>query len=143
MKILVLIILCFTAFETFGQSKSDTIAINEACMNYIEGYYTANADRMSKALHPELSKRAIFNDGQGDFLFNVPASMLVAGTKGFNKPLDNSNEPFKANIRIFDISYGMATVKVTNNKLKLIDYLHLGEVNGEWKIINVLWAEPE
>ena len=39
-----------------------------------------------------------------------------------------------------DISNDIATVKVTQNKMNFIDYLHLSKIENEWKIINVLWA---
>ena len=39
---------------------------------------------------------------------------------------------------IFDISHDMALVKVTS--AMYIDLLQIAKVNGEWKIINVLWV---
>jgi hypothetical protein len=50
-------------------------------------------------------------------------------------------EPFKAEVIIFDISTDIATIKVIQNKFKLFDYIHLGKINREWKIINLLWAQ--
>ena len=52
-------------------------------------------------------------------------------------------QEFKANITIFDISNDIATIKVTQNKYKFFDYIHLGKIDGEWKIINLLWARTE
>ena len=41
-------------------------------------------------------------------------------------------------VEVNDISHGMAAVKLTSSMY--IDHLQLGKVNGEWKIINVLWV---
>ena len=41
---------------------------------------------------------------------------------------------------IYDISNGIASVKAATNKFEFVDYIHPGKLNGEWKIINILWA---
>ena len=41
-------------------------------------------------------------------------------------------------IDIQNVSHGIAAVKVTSSRF--IDHLQIGEVNGEWKIINALWV---
>ena len=51
----------------------------------------------------------------------------------------NNTESFKATVFIYDIGINVATIKVTTNKLKFMDYLQLGRINNEWKIVNVLW----
>jgi len=38
---------------------SDADEIRAACLDYIEGWYTADAARMEKALHPDLAKRIV------------------------------------------------------------------------------------
>ncbi len=40
-------------------------------------------------------------------------------------------------VQILDIYENVASVRVTAGEW--IDYLHLGKVDDEWKIINVLW----
>ncbi len=46
--------------------------------------------------------------------------------------------PSGAQTAAVDIYGDMATVKLSSTRL--IDYLHLVRWNGEWKIVNVLWA---
>lgn len=134
-------ILLLTSITTFSQTKADTIAINETILNYIEGFYTSNYKRVEKAVHPELSKRVIIKDDNGiGMLKNMGSSELIFNAKGYKRPEDKTNEPFKASITVLDITNDIASVKVTQNKMKFFDYVHVGKVNGEWKIINVLWA---
>jgi hypothetical protein len=52
----------------------------------------------------------------------------------------NPQEPLKVEVLFFDISNDIATVKAIQNKFAFFDYIHLGKINGEWKIINILWA---
>ena len=67
------------------------------------------------------------------------ASMLILSTNRNKNPNAGTGDPFKANVIIYDIGTNIATVKVVTNKFAFIDYLQLGRINGEWKIINALW----
>ena len=56
-------------------------------------------------------------------------------------PDKKPGEPFKAIVDIYDISSGIALAKVSTNKMpEFFDYIQVGKMNGEWKIVNVLWA---
>jgi len=140
------IILITTLFVIFGvkiiaQTPADTVAIKECIMNYIEGYYQADANRMDKALHPELAKRAVFTDKAGNpFIQGMGKSLLIHATRNnTNKNVLNPDAEFKAEIQIFDITGINASAKCTTNKFTFFDYFHLAKWNDEWKIINVLW----
>ena len=43
----------------------------------------------------------------------------------------------QSDVTILDVFENVASVKVVASTW--IDYLHIGRVDGEWKIINVLW----
>jgi hypothetical protein len=62
-------------------------AIKATAMNYMEGWYEGNADRMERALHPELAKRMFSKDEKGRSVFNHMGAMrLVQSTrKGYGK----------------------------------------------------------
>ena len=111
-------------------------------MNYIEGYYQADAVRMEKALHPELVKRTIRKGPEGtEFVNGMGKTLLVFATKmNKNEKLLNPEEAFKAEVIIYDIEDNYATVKITNNQYGFFDYAHLYKWEGEWKIMNVLWG---
>jgi hypothetical protein len=122
-----------------SQTRIDTLQIKETALNYIEGYYNADTLRMKKAIHPELAKRIAIKSEEGYIMIkNTGSSELVLATLKSKKA--ESKDAFKASINIYDISNNMATLKVTSNKLKFIDYLHMVKINNEWKILNVLWA---
>lgn len=120
--------------------KIDSAAIVETSLNYIEGYFQADEKRMARALDPELVKRIIFKDSVGDAVQTMGYTQLLLNTRrNKNSNILINNDAFKANVLIYDIGNNVATAKVTTNKLKFIDYLQLGRINGEWKIVNVLW----
>src|SRR5215207_8801778 len=45
-----------------AQTAADTTAIRAAALDYAEGWYAGDADRMARALHPELVKRIVVGD---------------------------------------------------------------------------------
>ena len=143
---IIFIILIFFNSKLFGQTQSDTLLIKGAVLNYLEGLEYNDTLRVEKALHPDLAKRVIMKDKNGkDRLENMTASTLLHYTKTFDytklyKENVNPKDPLKVNVMIFDISNDIATVKVIQNKFAFFDYIHLGKINGEWKIINILWA---
>src|SRR5215813_1299159 len=50
------------AAKTAGASEADLAAIKQTALDYIEGYYEGNAERMERALHPDLAKRIVYTD---------------------------------------------------------------------------------
>jgi len=149
-RILRLLIVSITLFSfntnLFGQTQNDSLQIRETVKNYLEGLEYNDASRVEKALHPDLAKRNLSTDDKGnDHLQNMAASSLVGYAKTFDytklyKKGINPREILKVETIIFDIGNSIATVKAAQNKFAFFDYLHLGKINGEWKIINILWA---
>ena len=60
---------------------NDSMLIKEAAVNYVEGYYTGDAQRMAKALSFELAKRIIAKDSSGDAIQNMGYSLLLLSTR--------------------------------------------------------------
>ena len=117
-------------------SRDDRDAIVQTALDYIDGYHTADEERMERAVHPELSKRIIRTDREGrSMLQNMTAEQLVGMVAGMGSPVPE--EQRQSDVTILDVFENVASVKVV--AAVWIDYLHIGKVDGEWKIINVLW----
>src|SRR5215213_8853364 len=116
----------------------DGAAITKTALNYIEGWYEADAARMESALHPELAKRIIFTDSKsGRSQFNHMGAMaLVQGTRRGGGKQTPKEKQLKE-VTILDRFQNAAIVKIVASDW--IDYLSVAKFNGEWKIINVLW----
>jgi hypothetical protein len=137
-----LITSCFAIFllaaGVFGQtSEADKEAIKATALDYIEGWYEGNAERMERALHPDLAKRIVNTNPQGrSQLGQMSAMGLVQGVKrGGGK--DTPKERQQKDVTIFDVFNNAASVKIVASDW--IDYLHLAKFNGRWVIVNVLW----
>lgn len=120
-----------------ARAESDADAIRTACLDYIEGWYTADAARMERALHPDLAKRMVFRDDKGrSRLHQMSAMGLVQGTRdGGGKETPKAEQ--QKDVTVLDIFENAASAKVI--AAGWIDYLHLARWNGQWKIVNVLW----
>lgn len=121
-----------------AQADADRSAIRQAALDYIEGWYTGNAERMERALHPELAKRIVRTDPQNGqaFLGQQSAMTLVQGTRAGGGNRTPEAQRLK-DVTILDVYENAASVKVDASEW--IDYLHLARWNGTWKIVNVLW----
>ena len=125
--------------RAMAQAADDSAAIKQTALDYIDGYYTANADRMARAVHAELAKRIVVRDPRfsHEFVQGMGATQLVEGTRaggGSQTPAEKRRE----DVTILDIAYGKAaSVKVVASDW--VDYLHVAKVDGQWKIVNVLW----
>src|SRR5262245_6432144 len=120
-----------------AQTPADSTAIRGAALDYIEGWYEGNAERMERALHPELAKRIVRTTPEGKSrLDQMGAMTLVQGTRaGGGK--STPKEQQQKDVTILDIYRNAASVKIVASKW--IDYLHLAKFNDRWVIVNVLW----
>jgi len=120
-----------------GPAAADSAAIRATALDYIDGWYTGDAERMQRALHPDLAKRIVHAEAEGpDKVDHMGASQLVDGTRqgfGSRTPEDQRQE----DVTILDVFGNAASVKVVATDW--IDYLHMGKVDGRWVIVNVLW----
>jgi len=126
-----------TVLPLYAQTAADSAAIKKAALDYVEGWYEGNPERMERALHPELAKRIVRTDQSGrSRLEQMSAMSLVQGVKrsgGKDTPLAQQQK----DVFILDIFQNSASAKAIMSGW--IDYMHLAKWNGEWKIVNVLW----
>lgn len=120
-----------------SQSRSDSVAIRQTALDYIQGWYTGDATRMERALHPELAKRIVQTDSLGRIRIDQQSAMtLVIGTRmGYGKSTPQADR--HDDVRILDIYRNAASARV--NASYWVDYLQLAKWHGRWVIVNVLW----
>jgi len=121
---------------SFAQTDSDREAIKRTALNYAEGWYEGNAEKMESSLSPDLAKRIVRTNPQGQSgLGQMTAMALVQGTRGGSGKQTPKEEQQK-DVTILDAMSSAATVKVEMRDW--VDYMHIGKMNGKWVIINVL-----
>lgn len=121
-----------------AQTSADTAAIRATALNYVEGWYEGNADRMTKALHPELVKRIVVRDTTTgkSMVQGMGTSVLVNSTRhGYGK--ETPKERQQKDVLVLDVFGNAASVKAV--MADWIDYMHMAKVDGRWVIVNVLW----
>ncbi len=141
MRFLWLVLLTLAAVPSTpatAQTAADSSAIRATALDYVEGWYEGNPERMGRALHPELVKRIVESDTatKRSVLENMGASALVNGTRhGWGKKTPKERQ--QKDVTILDIFGNAASVKAV--MADWIDYLHIAKVDGKWVIVNVLW----
>jgi putative lumazine-binding protein len=131
-----MLFVCFSMGSAQEVDK-DREAIKQTALNYVEGWYEGNAERMERALHPELAKRIVRTSPEGwSRLDQMGAMALVQGTKrGGGKEIPKEKQ--QKDVIILDVFENAASVKAV--MADWIDYMHLAKSNGRWVIVNVLW----
>ena len=120
-----------------AQTSADSADIKATALDYIDGYYTGDAVRMERALHPDLAKRIVMTDTMGHSRLGQMSAMgLVQGTRaGGGKDLPASQK--REDVRILDIFQNAASVR--HDAGTWVDYLQVAKWNRRWVIVNVLW----
>lgn len=116
-------------------AEPEAAAIEACARDYIEGWYAGDAARMERALHPELAKRIVSRRPDGrSALQTMGALSLVQATRARAGKAETGK---RADVKILDVFGRTASVRVDAEAW--IDYMHLAQEEGRWRIVNVLW----
>ena len=130
-----------------GQASTSNVKAHEeyqnvyqAVENYVNALYDAKPDLIAESIDTTLRKIGYYYNAKDKAyadnlpmtysqLYNLAAQWNVDGSK------TNSETPKE--ITIYDIQSKTATAKLI--AAWGMDYFHLSKVNGQWKIVNVMW----
>jgi len=136
-------VVCSLAFLTlaFGGNTakdSDLEAIKKTALDYGQGWYEADAERMERALHPDLAKRALMPDprtkrGRIESMSAMKLVQMTRAGAGAHTP----TEQRRTDVTILDVFGNAACVKLEMHDW--IDYMQMSKIGGRWVIVNVLW----
>lgn len=132
-----LFLLMFLSIQAQAQEASAREAIRQTALDYIDGAHAGSAARIARAVHPELCKVTLQTIPQTGktFLRKAGSSRLIQVVGSGGAVL--AEEERNIQVEILDVLEGLAMVKATS--AKFWDYLQIANIDGEWKIINVLW----
>jgi hypothetical protein len=130
-----------TSHVTQEQQVEDITAIRQTALDYAQGWYEGDAERMRRSLHPELAKRAILRDPQTgeERLSHLSQQRMVEKTAQGGGSEDVPAEKRTYDVTILDVCGDIAAVRA--DTYEYVDYLHLARSQGRWLIVNVLWTE--
>ena len=119
-----------------AQTAADSSGIRATAHDYIDGWYSGDADRMERALHSHLAKRLVYKDSQGHSrLVEMTAMELVQGTRaGYGKI---PQAQWRDSVTILDIFGNDAVARI--DATTWVDFLQLIKWNDKWVIVNVIW----
>ena len=117
---------------------ADEEAIRDAVRDYIEGWFDGDADRMGRALHPELVKRCRGIEGDDpDALETLSArEMIDATADGVGRGEDAADRRIEVSIEY--LSGDIASVTCLCHRY--VDLLHLIRMPEGWRIVNAAWC---
>ena len=113
----------------------DVGLIRATVLDYFEGWFDGDPERMRRALHTGLAKRSLAEDGAG--LDHLTSETMVSATaRGVGKREDPQER--RLDIDVVDRHGDIATVVVDSAVYR--EYLHLVRTGDGWKIANALWT---
>jgi hypothetical protein len=136
----VVLIICL-AVPVLAQEKAvdetDMKAIEQAALDYVQGYFEGSGERIERGLNPEFHKvvvRALPNGRE--LLLLTSRSMLIEGANaGMGKDLEKAKA---VKVEILSVFKNTASVRIDSPDF--IDLAHIAKINGQWQVVNVLWA---
>lgn len=114
-------------------------AVRAVALDYAEGWVTADAERMARALHPQALKRRVVADilsGEPRVQVIDAAELLRATRAGEGKPPDTG--PLNLRVAILDRHGDMAVARVVSPLY--VHYLQLVRWEGRWVVLGVVWG---
>lgn len=103
-------------------------AVTATVLDYFEGWFNGDVERMDRALHPALAKRSF------ELKRTVTKEQMVAWTaEGEAK----SEDPGNIEVEVVDV-YGTIASAVVRSAVYR-EYVHLVRTDEGWKIVNALW----
>ncbi|MDP4117275.1 MAG: nuclear transport factor 2 family protein, partial [Bacteroidota bacterium] len=138
--LLILFLLTILLSPARAQSSviSDDVLIKQAALNYIEGYYSGDVERIEKAIHPDFNKaspRDLPNTGR-TLLAYTTYSALMENARAKIGALDDTARHIQ--VKILNVDNDVSNVKVTS--ANYTEYLQLVKLDGQWKILNILFT---
>jgi hypothetical protein len=119
-----------------GQT-SDREAVRLAAVDYVEGIYNVQPERIEKSVHPSLVKRGFYKKDAAAPYVDMPMTydQLVKLAASWNK--DGKRDTSIKEVTVLDVLDQTAVAKV--RAMWGIDYMLLGKYDGQWKIVQILW----
>ena len=122
------------------QAAQDREAVRQAGLDYVEGVYNVQPERIERSVHPSLVKRGFYKKDATTPYAEMPMSydQLVNLARNWNK--DGKRNTSIKNVEVLDLLDQTAVVKVTASWG--IDHMLLGKYDGKWKISLIQWQSP-
>jgi hypothetical protein len=118
-------------------APEDDAAIRACLLDYFDGWFDGDADRMDRALHPGLAKHALNQDATRSGTLDVTTKdeMVEATRLGRGKQRDTPDRGIL--IDILGVSGDIACASV--HSTVYVEYALLARTSDGWRITGTLW----
>lgn len=140
-------LLLVAPFITTAQSNTDDVkqnpdyeSVHQAVENYVNALYEAKPKLIAESIDSTLRKIGYYYSGkEKGYADNLPMTytQLYNLAARWNSDGKSANADSPKEITIYDIQSKTASAKLVAEWG--MDYFHLSKVNGQWKIVNVMW----
>ena len=117
---------------------SDAEEVQATVLDYFEGWYDADAERIAKSLHPDYLVRWA-EDGQDEHLSSVDRNGILTSTVEGGGRDRRDEAAFE--VDVIEVYHDIATVVVRSTEYR--DYLHLIRTRHGWRIVNAFLRMTE
>jgi hypothetical protein len=116
----------------------DRDAIAATVRDYWEGWFDGDAERMERAVHPNLAKTGVVIEPSGSRITKtMTAEDMIGWTRAGDGVADRAAGA-EFEITINDLYHEIATVSVRSGIYR--EYLHLAKTPDGWRILNALYT---
>jgi len=140
---LAFVLFCFFSMYTSSYSqneivKTDHQLVFDAIEDYVLALYDAEPDRVARSVDTSLHKIGYY-DYDGKDYNHVPMTyqQLYDLSAKWNSNGKQANDQSPKKIDIYEVNDKTASGKLTAQWG--IDFMHLSKVDGQWKIMNIMW----
>lgn len=116
---------------------ADREAVRLAALDYVEGVYNVQPDRIERSVHTSLVKRGFYKDSAAAPYKESPMTyeQLVRLAGNWNK--EGKRDTSIKEVAVLEVLDQTAVAKVTASWG--IDYMLLAKYGDRWKITQILW----
>lgn len=121
--------------------QADVDAIHSVAMDYIDGYFKGQPERMRRALHPELRKCYTYHDP-------VSGKVVMGHDRGAETLVRHTAEGLMKEDGVevtAEVLYVFRDIAIARTRCPYFeDLLHLANFGGYgWRIVNAIWQMNE
>ncbi|MCB1182609.1 nuclear transport factor 2 family protein [bacterium] len=120
-------------------THDDDEAVARVVRDYGIGFYEKDGAKVQGTCHSQLSKRTVESHESVDFnwLGSISWDEIAILGERFNAHWGFDPARARCEVEVYRVTDGIAAAKLTGSVW--FDYLHLMRVNGEWRIVNIMY----
>lgn len=126
-----------------AQGQADHRGVRAAILDYVEGVYEVQPERIARSVHPSLHKQGMVSSDGREYAGPMPMNYQQLHSLAGSWNVDQKNADPKTapkTVEVYDVQDATAIAKLT--AVWGTDYFLLAKLDGKWMIMQVLWQTP-